>query len=146
MQPVTKKPTNLKLAGRALEAIRSDRYTSVCGECQKFTRQVVQSLYGSQFDQWLWKDSAHLAAMAWAGSPYDVAPSRGSVVGDILYWFATPNNPFGHVAIRVAGNQIAENSTRHAYGRNGCKGLTSIVTVRPYQLIVRLPEKLIIRP
>ena len=141
MAQVPKKiPTNITLAGRAIEAIKSPKYPNKCGYCQMFVRLVVQSLYGSQFDKWLWKESAHLAAEAFKESPYYVHPSHGSVIGDILYWSATANNPFGHVAIRIPGNMIAENSTRHAFTQYACKGTASLHGIRPYQVIVRLPE------
>jgi hypothetical protein len=93
----------------------------------------------------LWKPSADEAATAFSSSKYAVDPSRGSVPGDLLYWFGTPRNSFGHVAFRMFHNKLAENSTRHKYGPEGCKGLADIKTVRKPELIVRLPFGLMTR-
>jgi hypothetical protein len=110
-----------------------------------FVRLNVQYSFGNQFDKLLWKNTADEAATAFSGSEYAVDPARGSVPGDILYWFGTPKNSFGHVGFRMFHNKLGENSTRHRYGPEGCKGLADITVVRKPELIVRLPFGLMTR-
>ncbi len=77
--------------------------------------------------------------MEWRGSLYARDPKKGSLPGDLLYWYARGPNRWGHVAIRVPGNGIVENSTLH-WPRNHGKGYRKLSQLaRPPDLVVRLP-------
>lgn len=131
-------PSNPRFALQAEIAVNDDRFVKEPSYCQKFTRQVIQAVYGSHFDRYH-KPSAQLSLEAWKGSEYAVAPERGSVIGDILYKKATKGNPYGHVGVRVAGNRVAENSTVHGSKKNGGKGFRTLERFGKVDLIVRLP-------
>lgn len=127
-----------KLAAVALEALKTPGFVSERGMCQKFVRQVIQAVYGAQFNKYHSFD-AEDSRRLWAGSPYAVAPSRGSMIGDILYKRGTPSSPHGHVGIRIAGNRVAENSIVHN-GAFGGRGVRSLKSFGKVDLIVRLPR------
>lgn len=135
----TETPQNLKLAAKAELALRDNSFTRVDGRCQQFVRQVIQSTHGAKYDGYH-KATAELSRQAWAKSPYAVAPSRGSVVGDILYKKGTPGQPAGHVGIRVPGNRVAENASVSRGRVSGAKGYRSLEDFGRVELIVRLPD------
>ena len=108
--------------------------------CQMYVRYCVQTLWGHKYDQYH-KATADASARAWMKSPYYVNPKRGSVPSDICYWFGTPGNPAGHVAIRVTSNKYAENSTVHYPGAHFGKGWRDVRNVRPPDMLVRIPGR-----
>lgn len=126
------------LAARARKALRAPGYVSTEGMCQKFVRQVVQATYGHRFDRYHGASAEHSRRL-WSSSPYVVSPGSGSVPGDILYKKGTKMNPFGHVGIRIAGNQVAENSTVHG-GEFGGRGIRTLEDFGPVDMVVRLPR------
>lgn len=131
-------PQNPQLANAAAKALTNNAFVLRRGMCQKFARQVIQSVYGDKYDAYH-KASANLSHDAWKRSKFAVDPSRGSVVGDLLYWDGDAAQPDGHVAIRIAGNRVAENSVIH-YGPNGGKSTRAMSRLREPDLIVRLPR------
>lgn len=126
------------LAASARRALTAVGFVKRSGMCQKFARQNVQFVYGSQFDKFH-KATAELSRAAWANSIYSVPLHHGSRVGDILYKRGTPSQPEGHVGIRVAGNLVAENSSVHG-GDGDARGLRGLSAFGKPDLIVRLPN------
>ena len=110
--------------------------------CQMFVRSAVQVLHGHKYDQYH-KRTAHLSALAWKKSPFWRKFRNDSVPGDIVYWYGTKRNPAGHCAIRLPGNKYAENSVVHWPGSLWGKGLRLVYRVRPPDLIVRLPGRIV---
>lgn len=126
------------LAAVAHGALRMRGFPTAPRLCQRFVRMVIQAAYGRRYDRYhgaTAEQSRHL----WSASPYAVDPSRGSVIGDILYKRGTPSNPAGHVGIRIAGNRVAENSTVHG-GDGDARGTRSLDEFGKVDLIVRLPN------
>ncbi len=107
--------------------------------CQRFVRQCIQAVHGSRFDEFH-ESTAAESLKSWRSSSFAVDPKRGSVPGDILYWRGTDSNPSGHVAIRVSGNRVAENSYVHEGNPQGSKGFRPLYKLRLPHLIVRLPD------
>jgi cell wall-associated NlpC family hydrolase len=132
---------NQRLEAQALVAIHDEDFEGAPGWCQRFVRQIIQKLYGHQFDKYF-EATADQTMEQWRSSPYAVAPKHGSVPGDILFWRETEHRKNGHVAIRVHNNKVAENSTVHKHNPRGSKGYRLLSQLEEPDLIVRLPEKL----
>jgi hypothetical protein len=131
---------NKKLAAKAVAALTEPGFEKTAGYCQKFTRQVVQSALGHQYDKFF-KASAVETMNAFKKSPYAVPVANGSQIGDILYKGTKTSGKYGHVGIRVAGNKVAENSSSHvSEGDRDARGTRSLDAFGAYELIVRLPE------
>ena len=136
---------NKKLATKAVEALTGPGFESRSGFCLRWTRQVVQSVYGSKYDAY-WTASATETMAKVKGSPYAVKvdntlPAGGSQVGDILLKGTKTSGKYGHVGIRVIGNKVAENSSAHTSGTDReARGLRSLDAFGSFELIMRLPE------
>ena len=126
----------MSLAGIAARAVNDRRFIESRGMCAAFQRQVVQAKYGTLFDKYFYKGTAHGQMQAFRNSPFVVTAEIKS--GDLLFWAATHNQPEGHAAIAGSNHGIIENSSIH-YGsdRNG-KGFRSLSDMRKPDLIVRL--------
>jgi hypothetical protein len=122
----------------ATAAIKTGDYEKAPSMCQRFVRQVVRTVYGPRFDQFR-GPSAKASADLWRGSQYAIDPKRGSLPGDVLYW-EEGHGPSGHVAIRVTGNRIVENSVVHHNGERGSIGTRELWQLGTPSLIVRLPS------
>lgn len=135
---------NRKLAQRATEALTAEKgFTKTPGMCQKWLRQVVQSLYGNTYNRYF-KASAYETMLAFENSPFAVKPENGSLPGDILYKGRKTSGKHGHVGIRLTGNKVAENSSYHVLndppGKVDARGTRTLFQYGDYELIVRLPE------
>jgi hypothetical protein len=131
---------NKKLGKQAEEALTAKGFESRSGYCQRWVRQVVQKMYGSEFNEYF-KASAYETMLAFKDSPYAVDPEKGSVIGDILYKGRKTSGKYGHVGIRVAGNKVAENSSAHVSETDReARGTRTLDAYGAYELIVRLPE------
>lgn len=60
---------------------------------------------------------------------------NNSKVGDIIFWF---DGSHGHVAVRVPGNKVAENSSVHSTGGSDARGTRRIADLRSPDCIIRL--------
>ena len=87
-------------------------YETEPGYCQRFVRQVCARNVVSK-ETFQRGGSAIEAALSWARDGRFVVRGGQSVPGDILYW-TRGHGKYGHVAFRVYGNFIVENSVRHA--------------------------------
>lgn len=131
---------NKLLAEAAKKALTARGSESEAGMCQKWVREVVESVYGKKFQKYM-KGSAYLTMLAFKNSPYAVDPSSGSVPGDILYKGRKTSGKHGHVGIRILGNKVAENSSSHvdpSSGDHDARGTRSLDAYGSYELIVRL--------
>jgi hypothetical protein len=128
-----------KMARVAKAALTDEDFENTHGMCQKFVRQVVQDIHSGRFDEFH-RGTANASRLAWARSPYAVDPSRGSVIGDILYKAGTPRQRAGHVGIRIPGNRVAENASVHLNGKHGAKGIRTLEEFGAVALVVRLPK------
>jgi hypothetical protein len=131
---------NLVLAEEAQRALTAPGYETEPGYCQRFTRQVVQKVYGGKFDKYF-KSSAYETMLAFKDSPYAVPVERGSLPGDLLYKGRKTSGTHGHVGIRILGNKVAENSSAHVreMGDRDARGTRSLEAFGEFELIVRLP-------
>ncbi len=129
------------LADEAVNGLTDPTSTRKRSECQKWARQQYEAVYGDIFhaDNPL---TAHAAMRFWRDTPFAKDGNQWGVVGDLLYWRGTPSQPAGHVAIRIAGNRIAENSVVHFLWDGDGRGTRAIKNLpRTPDLIVRLPKK-----
>jgi hypothetical protein len=122
----------------ALMALTNAAFTSRPSRCQQFVRECTQYLWGSQFNAFH-QPSARLSLRAWKKSPYFHETVEKYLPGDILYWADLGSGAFGHTAIVIEGELIAENSIRHHNGEHGSKGVRRISQIRKPQGVVRLP-------
>jgi cell wall-associated NlpC family hydrolase len=106
--------------------------------CQRFFRQVRQRAYGHKYDQFDAK-WAVLAARKWNKTGYSLLPDVTLKIGDVVYWSATLDNPFGHVAIYIGNHRVIHNSILNRFSPNKWKGISDLRDMRPYHVIVRLP-------
>ncbi len=129
-------PDNLLLDHNALLAVTAPHFETQPHFCQRWVRQVVQATFGDQFDEF-WEPTAAATGQAFAVDfRLVVDPHQGSQPGDLLYKL-TGSGAAGHVAIRILGNRVAENSSCHWNGRDA-RGLRKLTEFGHADLIVRL--------
>jgi hypothetical protein len=130
-----------RLAERAEHALHAANYPKGKSLCQSFARTCYEREYGDIFHDDN-PSSAHEAEQEWKRTKYARPGGNWGQIGDLLYFEATPGNPFGHVGIRIPGNLLAENSVLH-YGKDrdgrGTRPLSELG--RFPSTIVRLPAK-----
>lgn len=121
-------------AQAAIAAVTDPAFEAEAGYCQRFVRQVVQSVAGDRYDR-LWADSAKATAqrcvdagLAVEGDPAD---------GDLLYR-TTGSGGHGHVGIYVGDGRVAENSSTKIGRVQGAKGYRSLKQFGPYDVLARL--------
>jgi hypothetical protein len=134
---------NEPLITAAKHGLSDPHFITLPHRCQQWLRQVVQSVYGSQFDDF-WKGSAATTGRCFQHSPYAVPLANGSQPGDILYKLKGSGGD-GHVGIRLPGNLVAENSSVHWDGRDA-RGTRTLKEFGNFDLIVRLPPPKSLRP
>lgn len=127
------------LQEQVTRALTAQGFTTERGKCQKFVRQNIQKVYGGFFDDFH-KGSAKESARAWSQSKWYLVGSHPSIPGDILYYTSADHGEYGHVAVRVLGNQVAENSTYHFERTGDGRGKRPLLALGTPSLIVRLPE------
>ena len=136
---------NKKLAAKAAEALTEPGFESRAGYCQRFVRQLVQAVYGAKYDKHFAASAAETMEnfrKAGLAVKYDAAlPGGGSELGDLLYKGTRTSGKFGHVAVRVAGNKAAENSSSHVSEKDReARGTRSLAAYGAWEYSVRLPE------
>jgi cell wall-associated NlpC family hydrolase len=138
----TFKASGNDIAFAAEKALTAPGYETQAGYCQKWTRQVIQHLYGSRFDQY-WRASAIETMKAFKGTPYALPVDTPLQKGDILYKGNRTSGKFGHVGIVVSGGKVAENSSSHINpeaGDNEARGTRTIKAFGPFEMVVRLSK------
>lgn len=130
---------NKTLAARAMLAVKDADFEDEDGYCQRFNRQIIQSVYGDKYDQFH-KASAKESAEAWLAAGIGVRSSDPSKLeeGDVVYK-TTGSGPYGHVGI-VTSKGIAENSSTSIGRVRGAKGYRSVAEFGHFDVVVRLPD------
>lgn len=129
-----------KLSDVALSRAKAGTGEQTPGFCQRWVRQCCQAVYGAKYDRY-WQASAKDTAVMFLKHPPEgaVVLETGDVkrtrLGDLLY-ARTGHGGYGHVAVRVLGNRIAENSVVH-HGDHGAIGLRPLADFS-FDLVVRL--------
>jgi hypothetical protein len=125
--------TGLLVAHWACKAVETEKgFEKHSGYCLRFVRQVLQAALGA--DCWPVKRGldAKGALAAFEVVGYALPLGANSIPGDLFFWTSDRHGKHGHVAIRVLGNQVAENSILHA--------LTPKSDARGYRLLSELPK------
>lgn len=142
------------VAMAAIAALHDPAYTDVPGFCEKFVREVVQSVTRS-YDCYF-VASALLSMERWHGSAFDVWHygqdiSADVMAGDLLYKGEITSGASGHVGIafhnQIAGESVicvAENSHFQSnalpgsHPVQGAKGWRTLQHFGAYEMRVRL--------
>ncbi len=66
-----------------------------------------------------------------------IDPKNGTKPGDLYFWL---DGEHGHVALRIQGNKLAENSSVHSTNGSDARGLRRLRDVRPPDIVIRFPE------
>jgi hypothetical protein len=152
----TRPITGDTLARKALAALRDPRFEKQAGYCQKFCRQVVQSVFGAKFDQY-WAPSAYETMHNFWHTPYCVW-KRGDEAhpviqaGDLLYKGVLTSGAHGHVGIAANGKLVGRSSSQiivfenssyhinpeHEGNVSGAKGWRTLEAYGRFEAIVRL--------
>ncbi len=103
--------------------------------CQEWVRLCAEQEFGTKFDD-EFDETALLSARNFKGTKYEVPLENGSQPGDLLYKM-TGSGGNGHVAIRILGNKVAENSSVHWDGRDA-RGVRTLKEFGNFDMIVRL--------
>lgn len=112
------------------------------GQCKRWVRQVCEGAGVPVAYRPPTVIDAKDCAAWYREEREDVCVDNGSVPGDILFW-EHGHGPHGHVAIRIPGNRVAENSTAHAPdGKPDGRGTRPLDELGPPSLIVRLWRKM----
>jgi hypothetical protein len=122
-----------------IKALTQSGFTTARSHCQMFLRQNIQRVYGPLFDQYH-KASAKESAQAWQKTRLWLAGGHPSVPGDILYYTSPEHGEYGHVAVRIHDNRVAENSVVHFDETGDGRGTRPLEALGKPSLIVRLPE------
>ncbi len=129
---------NLVIAGAAEVALTSSRFETRAHYCQRWVRQVVQSVYGNHYD-WMFEASAKLTARTASEGGLEIPMEQGSTIGDLLYK-THGSGGAGHVGIRIAGNRVAENSSVHWGEDRDARGVRSLKEFGNFDMIIRLAQ------
>lgn len=129
-----------EIAAKAKVALTAKDFVTRRGNCLRFVREVITDLKLGAWPLYIgpdaWQAFKLLHAKGWS-----VPVERGSVVGDIIFKAPTPRNPHGHVGIRIPGNLVAENSSRHARSDwEDARGICTLKQFGPIAGIVRLGD------
>jgi hypothetical protein len=127
---------NEPLSTACKQGLSSPQTESLPHYCQRWARQVVQSLYAAQFDAH-WRENAIQTGFALANAGLSVPLTQGSTVADLLYKLRGSGGA-GHVGIRIDGNRVAENSSVHWDGHDA-RGIRTMKEFGHFDLIIRLP-------
>jgi cell wall-associated NlpC family hydrolase len=149
-------PTASGLARAAWAALGDPAFESRPGYCERFVREVIQSVFAHDFDGYF-QATAYATMQAftpsqfcrYSGSIIDASDvARGSVhlqAGDLLFKGPSTSGPYGHVAILLSGAvyRVAENSSYHLLPGSlgdvsGAKGWRSLLAFGPFEAVVRL--------
>lgn len=115
----------------------SQGYPKEPGQCAGFVRTVMRNVLG--VDR-AWKpgpDAKQVAALL-AQRGYEIKKSDGSTIGDIFVWDGPGHGFHGHTAIRVSGNQIAENSSLHSHNGSDARGFRPLAYLDGNYRVFRL--------
>lgn len=121
----------------ALTALKIPNGVKLPGQCWRFVRLMLETLQlpspGPGLD-------AKQAALFYAQSGFAIKHFRylGSKPGDVLFWL---DGLHGHVAVRISGNRIAENSSVHSTDGSDARGTRNLRDVRPPDIVIRFPAK-----
>jgi len=139
---------NEPLAIAARKAVKDDAFEKRPGYCQRFVRQVMQSIYGRRYNAY-YQDSARETAEEFREHALGFVPDDDTEyrLGDILYK-EKGSGGFGHVGIwvgRVNGSDVplvAENSSTRIGRISGAKGYRKMAQFNAdggVSWVVRLP-------
>lgn len=143
------------MANKALESaanhgINDSNFEDTPGYCERFARQVEQSVLGSKFDGFYAATAADTARNFRDGNQdgyqsFPGEPPGGYQVGDVIYKEEDSDPPSGHVGIVVMHNgilSVAENSvTDIGRVRGGC-GYRTLAQwpIEDCRVTVRFPD------
>jgi hypothetical protein len=108
--------------------------------CSRFCRRVARRVYGSKFDHFFGA-SARETADRFKAAGLLLDAEAASVPGDLLFKLDAASGKSGHVAIRVEGNKVAENSSTKKGRINGALGFRTLEEFGRVTAIGRLPNK-----
>jgi hypothetical protein len=134
------KEQNDLIAEWAKKALTLEGFETESGFCLRFVRQVVQAALGAD----AWKiprgfDAAQALAFC-AQNDWVLPVGASNVPGDLAFWVGRSHGKHGHVAIRVLGNEIAENSSYHVHGTDrDARGTRKLANIATSVRWVRLP-------
>jgi len=142
--PAGTPPSGDAIAQAATIALTAPGFERRPGYCQRWVRQVVEALYGDEFDQY-WRGTAYETMRAFRDSVYFLPAQNSADVwtplqrGDLVYKGRITSGRAGHVGIPILGNRFAENSSCHwSEADPDARGTRSIAAWGPYEGIVRL--------
>lgn len=111
------------------------------GECEKFMREVVQSLYGDLFD-FYWGPSAYATMLRFQrDGKYSLPASTLLQAGDIIFKGVKTSGPAGHTAMWIPAGVFGENSSYHWLPESDnpdARGTRSKAAMGLYECVVRL--------
>jgi hypothetical protein len=61
--------------------------------------------------------------------------TQSTLPGDLYFWL---DGRHGHVAMRIKGNRLSENSSVHSTNSSDARGTRKIADVRPPDIVIRL--------
>jgi hypothetical protein len=103
--------------------------------CQEFIRLASEEVVGNKFDD-EFAGTARETGMNFIGTKYQVPREDGCIPGDLLYKLDGSGGS-GHVAMRIPGNKVVENSSIHWNGRDA-RGTRTMKEYGHFDVIVRL--------
>lgn len=105
------------------------------GYCERFVHKTYLFPFPDLGDDFH-TGSAIGSAALWADSAFVIDDFEQSLPGDIFYW-TQQHGPNGHTAIRIQGNQVAENSIVHWDGADS-RGVRPLDALDTPDLVIRL--------
>lgn len=119
----------------AARALKAKDGTKEPGMCWRFCRLGIVEALGLSTPG-AGKDAKGAAAWYQArGFAVDCDGWKNSLPGDLVFWL---HGKHGHVALRVLGNQIAENSTVHSTKGSDARGTRALKECQPPDVVIRL--------
>lgn len=136
---------NSKIAHKAVEAVTlgaKGGYDVSPGMCERFARMVVQNAYPGQFAADLFAPTAKDTALALVHHGHAQAFDPHTMTlqpGDLIYKLYAP---YGHAAVVVDADRIAENASTSIGRVNGALGYRTFEQWGTPDVIWRIPDDL----
>jgi hypothetical protein len=141
---------NLTLRSAAIAGITDKGYEAAPGYCERFFRQVSESVYGTTYADYYCASARETALAFLDGGQQDYSAfvatsSEHPQLGDVFFKTQGSGN-FGHVGIYVGdiagigADLVAENSSTSIGRINGAKGYRTLNQWGHIDVVVRFPD------
>jgi hypothetical protein len=130
MNTNTKELLNAEQHARTADDVDED--TKTPGQCWRYQRLIIEEMGlpspGPGLD-------AKAAAAWYRKRGFAIDAKHSTQPGDLYFWL---DGKHGHVAMRIRGNLLGENSSVHSTAGSDARGTRKLSELRPVDIVIRL--------